>query len=98
MTTRSDIKAGKDGYLVYYHRPVQSRDKRLWLCYVLDEKQWALSSSPYFPNSKDMGFRWDNRTEGVITLNIVSTHRFGTDKMQAAVDKCKSTMERISLA
>ena len=86
--------AGDQGYMLYYRRPVQSRNKRLWLCYINDEDKWALSSSPYFPKSVDLGYRFGNRTEGVITLNMVSTHKFGSDEMFSAIDKCRAALAR----
>ena len=92
----TNIKASSDGYLLYYRRPVQSRNKRLWLCYLTAEDRWALSSSPYFPNSSDIGYRWVSRTEGVITLNMVSNFKYGSDQMLNAIKKCKTTMARIS--
>ena len=89
------IKPASDqGYMLYYRRPVQSRNKKLWLCYLTDEDKWALSSSPYFPKSVDLGYRWTNRTEGVITLNMVSTHKFGSDEMFSAIEKCRATIAR----
>lgn len=82
------------GYLLYYRRPVQSRNKKLWLCYLLDEGTWALSSTPYFPKSVDLGYRFTSRTEGVITLNLVSNHRFGSDEMFSAIEKCRAALAK----
>jgi hypothetical protein len=82
------------GYMLYYRRPVQSRNKKLWLCYLSDEDKWALSSSPYFPKSVDLGYRFTSRTEGVITLNMVSSHKFGSDAMFSAIEKCRATLAR----
>jgi len=85
---------GSQGYLLYYRRPVQSRNKKLWLCYLIDENTWALSSSPYFPKSVDLGYRFTSRTEGVITLNLVSNHRFGSDEMFTAIEKCRAALAK----
>jgi len=86
--------SGNEGYLLYYRRPVQSRNKKLWLCYLLEEGTWALSSSPYFPKSVDLGYRFSSRTEGVITLNLVSSHRFGSDEMFTAIEKCRAALSK----
>ena len=86
--------SGEKGYLLYYKRPVRSRNKKLWLCYISDEDKWALSSTPYFPKSVDLGYRFSSRTEGVITLNMVSTHRFGSDDMFSAIEKCRAAIAR----
>ena len=86
--------AGEQGYMLFYRRPVQSRNKKLWLCYITDEDQWALSSSPYFPKSVDLGYRFSSRTEGVITLNMVARHEFGSDQMFAEIEKCRATIAR----
>jgi hypothetical protein len=85
---------GNQGYLLYYRRPVQSRNKKLWLCYIMDEDTWALSSSPYFPKSVDLGYRFSSRTEGVITLNLVSNHKFGSDEMFTAIEKCRAALAK----
>lgn len=97
MGKKDDVKASQDGYLLYYHRPVQSRNKKLWLCYILNEQQWALSSTPYFPKTVDIGFRWLSRTEGVITLNMVSSYPYGSTEMKDAIIKCRHTMETDTL-
>jgi hypothetical protein len=89
-----DKLASNQGYMLYYRRPVQSRNKKLWLCYINDEDKWALSTSPYFPKSVDLGYRFNNRTEGVIALNMVSTHKFGSDEMFTAIDKCRAALAR----
>lgn len=87
-------RSSEHGYMLYYRRPVQSRNKMLWLCYLTDEDTWALSSSPYFPKSVDLGYRWKSRTEGVITLNMVSKYKFGSDAMFLAIEKCRATIAR----
>ena len=81
-------------YILYYQRPVRSRDKRLWLCYLKEENQWAISTTPYFPKSVDLGFRWPKRTEGVIMLNMVSRYKFGSDEMFAAIAKYNALFAR----
>lgn len=86
--------SGDQKYVMYYQRPVRSRDNRLWLCYIKEENNWALSTSPYFPKSVDLGFRWDKRTEGVIMLNMVSSFQFGSDEMFAAISKYNALFER----
>jgi hypothetical protein len=72
---------------LWYYHPVNSRDGRLWLCYVKDETKWALSSTPYFPKSIDLGFRWENKARAVCLLNMVSAYPFGSDDMFAAIKK-----------
>lgn len=91
-------RSSEHGYMLYYRRPVQSRNKSLWLCYLTDEDQWALSSTPYFPKSVDLGYRWKSRTEGVITLNMVSKYKFGSDAMFLAIEKCRATIARTTVA
>lgn len=81
-------------YILYYQRPVRSRDHRLWLCYLKEEDHWALSTNPYFPKSVDLGFRWSKRTEGVIMLNMVSRYKFGSDDMFAAIAKYNALFAR----
>ena len=96
MGENNNAIAADKGYILYYRRPVQSRNKRLWLCYLNDEDKWALSSSPYFPKSVDLGFRWASRMEGVILLNMVSDYPFGSDEMFSAIQKCNATLARTS--
>lgn len=81
-------------YTLYYQRPVRSRNKRLWLCFLKEEDRWALSTSAYFPKSTDLGFRWAKRTEGVIMLNMVSGYSFGSDEMFAAIAKYNALFKR----
>ena len=90
-------RSSEHGYMLYYRRPVQSRNKMLWLCYLAEEDKWALSSTPYFPKSVDLGYRWSSRTEGVITLNMVSKYKFGSDSMFLAIEKCRATIARTSV-
>ena len=82
------------GYMLYYRRPIQSRNKRLWLVYISTENMWALSSSPYFPKSVDLGLRWASRMEGVIILNMVAGFPFGSDQMFASIERCNATLSR----
>ena len=81
-------------HLLIYQRPVRSRDNRLWLCYIKEENQWALSTNPYFPKSVDLGFRWDKRMEGIIMLNMVSVYEFASDEMFSAITKYNALFER----
>ena len=81
-------------HLLFYQRPVRSRDNRLWLCYIKEESGWALSTNPYFPKSVDLGFRWDKRMEGIIMLNMVSVYEFASDEMFSAISKYNALFER----
>lgn len=89
-----DTSASDQKYILYYQRPVRSRDNRLWLCYLKEENHWALSTTPYFPKSVDLGFRWSKRTEGIIMLNMVSRFQFGSDEMFAAITKYNALFAR----
>lgn len=94
MAEDQNNTASDKGYMLYYRRPVQSRNKRLWLVYISDENMWALSSSPYFPKSVDLGFRWGSRMEGVIILNMVAQLPFGSDAMFSSIERCNATLSR----
>ena len=81
-------------HVLIYQRPVRSRDNRLWLCFVKEEDKWALSTNPFFPKSIDLGFRWEKRMEGIIMLNLVSNHKFGSDDMFSAISKYNALFKR----
>jgi hypothetical protein len=70
---------------ISYFTPIQSRDKRLWLCFVPDDHAWTLSTTPDFQYCEDLGYRWADRALGISVLNLVSRYMFGSKEMKSTL-------------
>ena len=75
------------------HSPSHS----LWLCYIRENDQWALSQSKNFKESIDLGFRWRNRIKAQHVMRKVENLKFASDEMFAEVKQCNEKYRRTTL-